>query len=166
MKFSALIAAIILGFGLTAHAAEFKSGSLTIENPWARASMGPIAGAFLVIRNDGGEMDRLVGLSSEAAGDVQIHQTREVNGVMTMRRVDGIDVPPHGEVALKPGGYHIMLMGLKAPLKVGDTLPLTLKFQKAGAVPVTAAVVKPGAVGGTPGGGMMDHQHMMDRPRQ
>ncbi len=164
MKLRMLIAAVICGLAMSAQAAEFKSGSLTIENPWARASTGPIAGAFLVIHNNGGDADRLVGVSSEAAGEVQMHRSQEENGVVSMRRVEVIEVPAHGEVALKPGSYHIMLMGLKAPLKAGDTVPLTLKFEKAGPVAVTAVVQSPAAA--APGGGMMDHQHMMDHSHQ
>lgn len=176
MRFAFLVALIAGVLGLTGpHSAlaadAAKRGDLTIGKAWVRASVGAATGAFLEIRNDG-EADRLVSVSSPAAPDVRIHVTVKDGDVMKMRDVDGIDVPAHGAVALQPGGYHIMVMGLPKPLKEGDTLPLTLHFAKAGTVDVVAEVVKPGAMGagamgtGAMGGGdapdhaMGDHQHM------
>ena len=129
-----------------AQAKEFTAGALTVVDPWARASVGAVAGAFLTIRNDG-EADRLVGASSEIASEAMLHESRMEGGVMEMRHVDAIVVPAHGQISLKPGGYHLMLMGLKTPLKAGDTFPLTLVFEKGGAVRVTAAVEALGSMG-------------------
>lgn len=153
MKWIALFAIGFWGFAVSAGAAETKVGGLTIENPWARASAGSAAGAFLTIHNEGAD-DKLVAVTSPAASDVQLHVTIKDGDVMKMRPVDGLDLPTHGEAVLQPGGNHIMLMGLKAPLKEGDSLPLTLHFAKAGTVDVVAEVQKAGA-----SGPMAEHDH-------
>lgn len=157
MKRVLLLAASLMGFTVCAGAAETTAGTLAIENPWARASAGSAAGAFLTIRNDGGD-DKLVAVTSSAASDVQLHVTIKEGDVMKMRAVDGLDIPAHGEAVLQPGGSHIMLMGLKTPLKEGDSLPLTLHFAKAGMVDVVASVQKAGASGPM---AEHDHSHMM-----
>ena len=141
-----LIAITVLSLAASLQAQDLRIGALTIGEPWARASAGTAAGAFLNIRNDG-EADRLIGVTSEIAGETALHESRMDGGVMQMRHVEGIAVPAHGEVALKPGGYHVMLMGLKAPLKAGDTVPLTLLFQNGGAVRVAVKVEALGAMG-------------------
>ncbi len=162
MKWIALLAAGVLGFAVSAGAAETKAGALTIETPWARASAGSAAGAFLTIRNEGAD-DRLLAVTSPAAGDVQLHVTIKEGDVMKMRPMDGLDLPAQGQAVLQPGGSHIMLMGLKAPLKEGDSLPLTLHFAKAGTVDVVAQVLKAGASGPM---AEHDHSHMMMMEQQ
>lgn len=158
MKWIVLLAAGILGFAVSAGAAETKLGALTIETPWARASAGGAAGAFLTIHNEG-DADKLVSVTSTAASDVQLHVTIKDGDVMKMRPMDdGLDLPTKGEAVLQPGGSHIMLMGLKAPLKEGDSLPLTLHFAKAGTVEVVAKVLKAGASAPM---AEHDHSHMM-----
>ena len=89
-----------------------------------------------------GEADRLVGASSPAAEAAQIHKTESVDGVMKMREAGPLEIPAMGTLEMKPGGYHIMLMGLKQPLKEGDTLEVTLTFEKAGQVAVKVPVGK------------------------
>ena len=79
-------------------------------------------------------------MSTPAAKMAGLHETRQVDGVMKMQHVDGIDIPANGTLEMKPGGYHIMLMGLNAPLKEGDEIDLTLTFEKAGEVKVKAKV--------------------------
>ena len=147
-----------------ARADEVRPG-IAVDNAWARASATPTASVYLTLRN-GGEADRLTGVTTDRAASAQLHRTVQDGQVMRMRPVAGIDLPAHGSVALRPGGLHIMLMGLKAPLKAGDTLPVTRHFQKAGDVAVSAAVLKAGATGAgaddKSGGAMMDHDHMMD----
>lgn len=164
MKSTLLLVAVLIGLITPAAAEEFKVGALTIDNPWARASTGPVAGAFLTIQNSG-DADRLVAIGSDAASQVQVHVTEKQGDVMKMRAVDAVDVPAHGSVALQPGGMHIMLIGLKGPLQAGAQVPLTLRFEKAGEVHLTATVQAPGAMAPM-GGGMMDHQHMMDHSHQ
>ena len=144
-----LAAALLITLSTQAQASDYKIGTLEIEHPWARASAGMAgaAGAFMEIENEGKVADRLLSATSPVAGMVQIHETRMKNNIMTMNHVMGIDIPADGKVKLKPGGYHVMLMKLAAPLKVGETFPLTLTFEKAGSVEVTVQVMKPGASG-------------------
>ena len=122
-------------------AQEAKVGSIKIENAYVRATAPgqPAAGAFMKIDNSGAA-DQLVSASSPAAGEVQLHQMSMEGNVMKMGQVKDIAVPANGSVDLKPGGYHIMLMNIKAPLKVGETVPVKLKFAKAGEVEVKLPV--------------------------
>ncbi len=115
---------------------------LEIEKPWARATPpgAAIGGGYLVIRNKGAAGDRLVGVSSPASARVEIHEMAMEKDVMRMREVKGVDVPAKKSVEFKPGGYHLMLIELKAPLKPGDKVPLTLRFEKAGEVKTELAV--------------------------
>ena len=112
-----------------------------VEQPWARPTVeGQMAGgAFLKIQNQGGA-DRLLAASSSAAGMVQLHSMAMDGNVMKMREVEAIELPAGKTVELKPGGLHLMLMGLKSPLKEGSKVPLTLKFEKAGEVKVEVPV--------------------------
>jgi len=122
-------------------AQEAKVGSIKIENAYVRATAPgqPAAGAFMKIDNSG-TADQLVSASSPAAGEVQLHQMSMEGNVMKMGQVKDIAVPANGSVDLKPGGYHIMLMNIKAPLKAGETVPVKLKFAKAGEVEVKLPV--------------------------
>lgn len=126
---------------------EFKIGSIEIVHPWARATPAgaKVGGGYVVLKNDGAA-DRLVSATAEVAGRVEIHEMAMKDGVMTMRPLaDGLPVPAHGEVALKPGSYHIMFMDLKAPLKQGESVKGSLTFEKAGTVDVTFKVEGIGA---------------------
>ncbi|MGO9674212.1 MAG: copper chaperone PCu(A)C [Methylocella sp.] len=131
-----------------AFAHEFKLGALEIVHPWSRATAGgaKVAIGYLVIKNAGAEPDRLVSATAEVAGSVDLHEMATVNGVATMRPVTGgIVIPAHGEVALKPGSYHLMLEDLKQPLKKGDSFKGTLTFEKAGTSDVIFLVESIGA---------------------
>jgi periplasmic copper chaperone A len=121
-------------------------GPLKISNAFAKAMLqGQPAGAgYLVIENTGSEADRLVSATSDASPDVEIHEMKMEGDVMKMRGLpSGLEIPAGGTVELKPGGFHLMFMGVKTPFKEGDTLKVELKFEKAGQVdvdlPVTAA---------------------------
>ena len=133
-----LLAALLLATPATAH--DYKAGDLQIGHPWARPTAGKVGGAFMAIANTGSQPDRLLGATTSAAEKVELHQTIRDGDIMRMRPVDTIPVVPGEPVALKPGGLHIMLIGLKAPLKVGDKIPLTLRFERAGEVKVDLAV--------------------------
>jgi copper(I)-binding protein len=127
---------------------EFKRGALEIIHPWARATPGgaKVAAGYVVIRNEGAEPDRLVSATAEVAGAAMIHEMAVSDGVMTMRMVaDGVAIPAHGEIALKPGSYHLMLEDLKQPLKEGESFKGSLTFEKAGTVDVTFFVEAIGA---------------------
>jgi hypothetical protein len=129
-------------------AQEVKAGDLVITQPWSRATPGgaKIAGGFLTIENKGAAPDRLIGVAGDVAGRVEIHEMSMNNGVMTMRPLDkGLPIEPGKTVKLAPGGYHLMLMDLKTPLKQGDKVPLTLQFEKAGKVALSLDVEGVGA---------------------
>lgn len=132
--------------GLSAAAAvahEYHARSLTITHPWSRetAPGQDVGGGFMVIANAGTTPDRLLGGSTPVAKALQVHEMTMDHGVMRMREVTaGLAVPAHGTLELKPGSYHLMLVGLKAPLKKGTRIPATLRFAHAGAVKVEFAV--------------------------
>ena len=104
----------------------------------------PTGGAFMVLVNKGGA-DRLLGISADVARSTELHEMKMENDVMRMRQVDGIDIGAGQTVELKPGGYHVMFVGLKAPLKAGERFPMKLKFEKAGEVTVDVTIDAPGA---------------------
>jgi len=159
----ALSAAVLLSGTASALAQEFKVGAMQIEHPWARASAGPVrnGAAFLVIHNSG-DADRLVAVAGEVAERVELHTHIMENDVMKMRRVEAIEVPADGMVALQPGGFHIMMLGLALPLEEGGHFPLTLTFEKAGSITVEVAVAGVGSMGpaAAQGSGTMDHGTM------
>lgn len=127
-----------------------RAGAISVEDAWARrapmmsnAGHSEMAGngaVYAVIKNSGTTPDALVSATSNVAGKVELHEAKNGGGIMAMRPVDKIDVPAGGEVQLKPGGYHVMLLGLRRDLKPGDTIPVTLNFQTAGTVTVEATV--------------------------
>ena len=127
---------------------DFKVGDLKIGHPWARPTVqGQMAGGgFLKIENTGKSADRLLSASTTAPADhLELHTMSMEGDVMKMRQVDAIDIPAGSTVELKPGAFHVMFMGLKSPLKLGDKLPVTLKFEKAGEVQVEMWVEQPKA---------------------
>ena len=154
-------AAAILPLTLSsASAHEYEAGSLHIEHPWARATppKAGVAGAYMVIENHGKTADRLLGGSTAAAKEVQVHSMTMDGGVMKMRQLtDGLALPAGKSVTLAPGGYHLMLIDPVQPLKQGERVPMTLKFEKAGMVKVDLAVEGMGAQGPEEAG----HSHSM-----
>jgi len=123
-----------------------KAGDLTIHHVWSRATPpGARSGAaYLVIDNAGNSDDTLTAVSTPAASGAMIHETAMTNGVMTMNHVMALAIPAGKSVTFAPGGLHIMLMGLGAPLKAATSYRLTLTFEKAGTVAVDVPVLKPG----------------------
>jgi len=113
---------------------------LKIDGVWARATPpgAQVAGGFLHIANASKSADRLIGISApDAAAKVEIHQSTMVGNVARMRQiVGGLAIPPGGDITLKPGGYHLMFLGLKAPFKKGEHVKATLDFKTAGKVDV------------------------------
>lgn len=147
-------ATALLCSSLAATAQDFKLGAIQIDQPRTRATAAgqSVGGGFLKLTN-GGPADRLVAASSPASKTVELHTMRMDGDVMRMREVEAIELPAGQTVELKPGGLHLMLMGLKAPLKAGDSVPVTLKFEKAGEVTVQLKVEAAGH------GGMGHHKH-------
>ena len=148
-------AALMAGLaGSVAGADDVKAGDLVISQAWSRATPNgaKIGAGYFTIENKGTTADKLVGVSGEVSDKIEVHEMSMNNGVMKMRAVDGgVTIDPGKTVKLSPGGYHLMIMDLKGPLKQGDKLPLTLQFEKAGKVAVTLDVQGVGAQG--PGGG-------------
>ena len=152
-----LFAALIAGlFATSVRAEDVKAGDLVITQAWARATPGgaKTGGGFLTIENKGSAADRLVAVSGDFAGKIEVHEMAVKDGVMTMRLLEnGLTIEPGKTVKLAPGGYHLMMLDLKAPLKQGDKLPVTLQFEKAGTVAITLDVRGVGAKGPAADGG-------------
>lgn len=147
----------LVSFAALAH--DITAGELTLSNAWTRATppKAKAGGGFVDITNAGTEADRLVAVRSDAAAKVEIHEMAVTDGVMTMRPLaDGLEIPAGETVALKPGGFHIMFMGLAHPFKQGGSIPVVLSFEKAGDVALELPVAKLGAK--SPDG--MDHGNM------
>ena len=134
-------------------------GGVKVTSAWARATPGKAknGAAYVTIANDGQHKDRLVAVKGSAAKKIEIHTHLMENGIMRMRRIEGVDVPAGGTVTFKPGGLHLMLMGLVEPLKKGGSLTLTLIFKKAGEVAATVRILSVGAMGAKGGHGHGGH---------
>src|SRR6266436_2600477 len=164
----AIACATMLAYFLAAPALaeEVKAGDLVITQAWSRATPGgaKVAGGYLTIQNKGSAADRLIGGAADVADKVQVHEMATSNGVMTMRPLDkGLSIEPGKTVKLAPGGHHLMLLGLKSPLKQGDKVPVTLEFEKAGKVKLSLDVQGVGAqapAGADKSGGHMDMKKM------
>ena len=143
----------ITAAAMSARAHAFKAGDIDIGHPFARATLPgqPAAAVYLRLDNRG-RADKLVkgSVGKDIADRVEIHLMQMDGDVMRMREIDTLDVPANKTTVLQPGGTHLMLVGLKAPLKEGARIPVTLRFEKAGEVQVTVSVesVKPAEAGG------------------
>ncbi|KQZ76631.1 hypothetical protein ASE06_06370 [Sphingopyxis sp. Root214] len=131
-------------------AQSVTAGKLVIDQAWSRqtAPTQKVGGGFLSITNKGKTADRLVSATSPVATEVQLHTMSMDGGVMRMRQMkDGIAIPAGKTVELKPGGLHVMFIGLKRPLAVGDSVPVKLRFARQGEVQVRFKVQPVGATG-------------------
>lgn len=154
--FKLAIAAALIAAAGPVFAQGTGTGSMTVEQPWTRATPGgaKTGAAYMTLVNKSGSADRLTGAASDVATTVQIHEMAVVHGVMQMRQLaHGLPIPAGGTVVLKPGSYHVMLIGLKKPLTAGESFPLTLVFEKAGNISVTVPIQAMGT-GQDKGGGM------------
>jgi len=131
------------------------SGGLEITGAWARASAPMVknGAAYLTITNHGMNADAVVGVTTDIADRAELHTHLMHDGVMKMRRIASVPVPAHGSAAFKPGGHHIMLFGLKRPLKIGDHLMVVVTFSSGAEKHVDAVVMK------KPGAAKMKHNH-------
>jgi periplasmic copper chaperone A len=137
------LAAALAGALLLLLASCSGGGRIVVTDAMARPAPleGGAGGAFMTIRNETGQADRLSSAASPAAQSVELHETVDDNGVMRMvPQPDGWEVAPGERLALKPGGKHIMLLGLIRPLKAGDIIEVTLNFDKAGPVMIQVPV--------------------------
>ncbi len=150
----ALLALGLLG-GPAAAGNDAEVGGIVVENAWARATMKAVknGAAYFVLHNTGDAKDFLVDAESPAAKKAGLHTHTMKDGVMEMGPVDRIAVEPGSPTVLEPGGLHVMLMGLNAPLKEGDSFPLTLTFEDAGTTTVDVGVKAMGAMGSGHGHG-------------
>lgn len=133
-----------------------NASSVMVTEAFARASATPMAtsgAAYVSLTNHATEDDRLVSASTPSARAAEIHKSEVVGGIMRMAAAGALEIPANGTLAMQPGGYHIMLIGLVKPLKKGDEIEITLTFEKAGAVTVKVPV------GGVAAGG---HDHMIE----
>jgi periplasmic copper chaperone A len=138
---------LIVAFAASAQAGDAQ---VRVDGAWARrapmlergdSKAGTGTGAvYATLVNAGKDRDALVAATSDAAEAVEIHESYQESGMMKMRPVTKIDVPAGKTVEMKPGGYHIMLLNLTRDLKAGQVMELTLVFEKAGKVPVTAQI--------------------------
>ncbi|MEM8813536.1 MAG: copper chaperone PCu(A)C [Pseudomonadota bacterium] len=142
---------------------SLQHGDLTINEPWARATPpnARVGAGYGVLINTGNEPDRLLGGESAVSERIEIHDMKVQDGVMIMRPItDGLEIPAGGSVALKPGGYHIMFIGLNDGLKEGQSAKAILRFERAGAVEVTFPIAPVGAPGlDHSGHGHKKHDH-------
>ena len=139
---------------------DFKAGDISIDHPYATVSMsGSKNGAvyFKSIKNSGKDADQLVAVKSQIADKTEIHEMKMDGDVMKMRALSAVDIPAGAVVSVmkgNPNGYHVMLLGLKKPLKEGDKFPLRLSFKKAGEVEVEVVVQA-----ADPAGKHEEHKH-------
>lgn len=155
---AALAAAILVVTPAFAHNGVIHLGDINISLPFTRATLpnAPVGGGFLTIENTGTEADRLVSATSTVAGDTQIHEMAMEGDVMKMRQLtEGLEIPAGETVVLAPGGFHIMFMGLNQPFVEGQTVAVTLTFEKAGSVEVLLPVEATAADAPT----AMEHAH-------
>jgi copper(I)-binding protein len=119
--------------------------TLEIREPWLRPSPPgvPVGAGYLTIINRGTAADELLGVATPRASMVQIHETRMEQGVMRMRELERLTIGAGVQIALAPGGAHLMLMGLNEPLRVGEKVPLTLRFARSGEKTVIFEVREP-----------------------
>jgi copper(I)-binding protein len=157
-----IVLALLMGMLLACRSETAAGPKIKAEDVWARpaVTMGETSGesgqggmdhstmgtgaVFMTLVNVGSEGDRLVGARTDVAEVVEIHETRLEGDVMKMQLLpDGLEVPAEGKVELKPGGYHIMLIGIKQDLHVDDEFTLELEFEKSAPMPVDAVVLEP-----------------------
>ncbi len=144
-----LVCTIVAVFALAATdaaAADLAAGNFEIQDAWARESPpGAVNGAaYMTILNNGGDNAVLVGVAGDVANRVELHTHIDDDGIMRMRPVDLIEIKPGARAVLEPGGLHVMLIGLIAPLKAGEHLPLTLQFEERDDIQIQVEVRAPG----------------------
>lgn len=152
-KIALFTASLMFSAGVLAGAAD----AVSVHEPYVRLAPpnAPATGAFMVIRNGGAKDVKVVKADNPASKVTELHTHLNEGGVMKMRPVAGIDVKAGGEAVLKPGSLHIMMIDLKAPMKEGDVVPITLTFDDGSAKQVEAKVVRPMAAGMP----MKEHKH-------
>jgi len=151
-KLSLLATGLLFSAGVLAGAAD----NISVQDPYVRLAPpnAPATAAFMVIKNGGDKDVKVVKADNPATRVTELHTHINDGGVMKMRPVPAIEVHAKGEAVLKPGGLHVMMIDLKAPMKEGDLVPITLTFDDGSSKQVDAKVVKPSAAPM-----QMDHKH-------
>lgn len=144
--------------GANAQTRDYHLSRLHIMHPYARTTVAnQLTGVvYMTIENKGDKADQLISMESPIAGSVEMHTMSMDGNVMRMRAIDSLELKPASTTAMKPGAYHVMLMGLKRPLKAGDRFPLLLRFKKSGEIGVAVLVEDMKADGN---GGIAGHPH-------
>lgn len=157
---AALAAAVLLA-AAAAPAVAATPALLQAVQPWSRpAAAGGNGAGYLTLVNRGKAADALVGAESPAAQKVEMHASSMAGGVMKMSQESRVALPAGGQVAFAPGGRHLMLIGLKKPLKMGDKVPATLRFASGEQLKVEFVVRAAAPAGAPQGHEMHDMQHM------
>lgn len=158
---SGLAAALAVPLALVACGGESLS-DIAVEDTYARETIGAATtgAAYLTVHNSGAADDALIAAATPVAETAELHTHEMDGGVMRMRRMDLVDIPAGETVTFEPGGLHVMLFGLSAPLRAGGTFPITLTFDGAGDITVEASVVSIADTLQGTGTGAMDHQGM------
>ena len=139
--FSGPGAAVLVGW-LAAVSPAVGSGAFSVEGAWARASIGDskVSAVYLVVTNRGEAADRLVGAAADRAAHTMIHRSVVEGGVTKMRRVEAVEIPPGGSIRFDPGGLHVMLMGVRSRFETGESISVTLVFERAGELVLSVPV--------------------------
>jgi periplasmic copper chaperone A len=140
-QLSLLAASLMFSAGVLAAAAD----NVSVQDPYVRLAPpnAPATGAFMVIKNNGDKDVKVLKADNPASKVTELHTHLNEGGVMKMRQVPSIDIKAKGEAVLKPGGLHVMMIDLKAPMKEGDVVPITLSFDDGSSKQVDAKVVRP-----------------------
>jgi copper(I)-binding protein len=136
-------AGLAVAFSLATGIVSAQVPAVKVEGAWVRATVQGQQGTGAFMNITAKEGTRLVGVSSPVAGVAQVHEMKMENDIMKMRALPGLDLPAGQTVRLKPGGYHVMMMDLKAPLEKDSTVPLTLRFKDAKGVESKLDLVVP-----------------------
>ena len=149
----ALIAALAVAIAMPPLAHTEMAGDITLTHPWSRpAAQGQNGVIYMDIQNKGTAEDRLIAVSTPLATKVELHRSTMEDGIHRMEKVESIVVPAGGAVELAPGGYHVMLVGLKFMLMAEETIPVTFTFERSGDITTGVSVEDHG-------GGNDDHEH-------
>ncbi|WP_273757451.1 copper chaperone PCu(A)C [Bartonella sp. AU55XJBT] len=138
-----ICALLFAGITLPASAQQYKLGDIEILNPWARETPKgvKVSSGYFYIINHSNTPDRLVSISTNGVKTTEMHTMAVVNDIMKMEKLhNGIEIPGNGEITLKPGGDHVMFMGLSQPFKLGDKISAKLTFENAGTIDVDFSV--------------------------
>jgi copper(I)-binding protein len=120
------------------------SGGLEVSEAWARpAAAGEASAVYLTISNNAAQDEALIGVECAIADECMLHQTTIADDVIHMEHLPRLEIPAGSQAILEPGGMHIMLMGLESELAIGDLVILTLRFERAGEMPIEAEVLAP-----------------------